>query len=452
MVRNKSVNIIRQCFIILAAAGALLASTQNDSLAQPADSTDSLPQPCKIVMNISGKDIYETLLVSTSKDTFNDTLISFKTHDSLIIVSLDYSGFKQVPKIKIQFYNNTVLIDSSKAQGVHIVSKYKPESRALLMKISLAPAGWTTLIQCDSAFSGVPSPLTLNARKSPRSLGKNRIRLPLNRYDINAVVVTPQKQYRTGSLLIDFPNPYGPPSILEAIDMNAKLSLDKEKNRAVITVRFLPRTATITFITKVMYAQGCIRNVKTGDQIDIALTTGRDSLELACQNTYECIFRKPGFNPLRKVITVAENDTAYTFTWYAFDSQPILLRSLALPGLGQYYSERERWWIWPAASGVSACITGIAYLAMINAKNDFNEYNDKYLDEPNEFARKNYDDKRRDALGSLQSSSNVFIVSLATLGVVWAANIGDAFFFSIGPKTKVTVSPIPGKRNIVIDF
>lgn len=415
-------------------------------------SLDSSSTPFKIVMSIKGKDIYETLLTAVGQDTSYDTLHSFILTHNEADIYFKYSGFTKTQLLFVKFYEDTFTIDETQARGIKITKmSFKREAKALLLQVLLARVNWLTYLYNDTTSTIKPLSVSINRKVIPSSFNRDPLKLTLNRFDLNVIALKPESRYKQGTVLIEFPTPYAPPQIVESQALKATIVLDSIKRKAYIHTDFLPHEATVTIQTKVQYAHCKIKEIKSGKIYEIRETTGNDAIRLACDKRYEFIFRKPGYISLRKLITLNHADTIITWTWEPLERKQITLRSLALPGFGQIYSERKAWW-WPAAIATTSGITIASAIARKLSKDMYEKNNERYLHEPNEYARRKYDQKRRDALKDWRITDRILYISIGTLTALWGANVGDAFFFAIGPETKIKMELITPNPKLTIDF
>lgn len=212
----------------------------------------------------------------------------------------------------------------------------------------------------------------------------------------------------------------------------------------------LKDSVVITVKNPVLFSTYTVKSIYTGEYLHFN-KTNTGNLTLKFQNKsipYELSFRKKGYDTHYTIFTPFQ-DTTILIQWAPKHRGKIFVRSLLLPGWGQYYSDRRTWW-WPT----TACITTISTLVSgalavhfnskafdaeqkyrtVNLKNLKNRY---YL-EKKDFRKKNI------------ISEKIFIYSSITLGSLWLLNSFDSIVMAIGPESKVSLTPSQGK--ITIDF
>lgn len=440
--------------LLLATQFLYANSTSTDSLDLHIPDSSIVVQQYKIAIIVNGKDSHERLTLSTGIDSSNDTLTSFFLTEPKNVLTINYSGYRNPQKLIIDFIENGVLIDSSSAKQISIINKlYKKTQNALLISISLKQTGWITTLRSDSSYLGIPIPIKINNKQTRKSLHKKGASLSLNRYDLNSIIVAPPKQYRKGYLYIEYKDPYGPPSVTSIKGLQATITLNKTKKKAIITAKLLPEQTEVTIITKVKYANAQIRNCETNQTQTITETSGTDKITLKCHKTYELVIEKPGYNQLRKVFKIRGVDTTLTYTWIPMEKKQIVLRSLFIPGWGQYHHTKDnKNWRWTAGSYGSAFVMLCSSISFIGASKDFDEYNSKYLNDSRKIVRDYYDGLRKEARSDMRKSTAFFFSSLGTTGIIWIANLYNAVTRSPGPDSRVKLNATTRGGNLTIDF
>ncbi|MBD3346358.1 MAG: hypothetical protein GF401_14990 [Chitinivibrionales bacterium] len=450
--------------------------TQSDSLKEPetvqsdslADSTlsttdeikteipefDTVPRMLSISVKVNNIDPEEKFKMKVGDNISENHTAYFTLIASSVRAEFKYSAIKSIQRIKINFLGDSLVLDTAEFDKI-VLSKWSfdPVGGEIRLLLKLPDIGWDCVLKGKELFKSEVPVVKFNGEKMPSRLSTKDMNLNINRKSPNKLTIGATVDLQQTDITLSCPDPLGPPEITSIEGGRGKIVLDEKRKIAYLDVT--PRKSRIkaVIVTGVKYGQLTITD-NTTNRITVGITTtGVDTVMLKTDRLFDARLTKRGFPPYRTAIETHYEDTTITIAWSPLEQQKIVLRSMALPGWGQRYSQRNiRWYIWPAAQGAAVAVTGIFALITHASYDNYKEYNSKYLSELDQKKRNEYFDKRERAAGVYRFARPATMVSLIAVGAVYGINIADAAFFSIGPDTKVALQPGPRSFALVLDF
>ncbi len=148
-----------------------------------------------------------------------------------------------------------------------------------------------------------------------------------------------------------------------------------------------------------------------------------------------------GLNPPKKLLEKKRMGTSAFLAQQAQQAPKTqvgaMMRSLFIPGLGQFYSDKKMWgYGWIAAEAV---IGGLIYLSYSNyntAFSDYNSYQDQYVNETDPVLIAKYRGQSETSHADMEKANSSMTIMFAVFGTVWIANAVHAYM--IGPKPNET--------------
>ncbi len=321
---------------------------------QGVDSARTVPAPeeRRVIVRLIEAAAYRPCMVFLDGDSSSSIESKFRTVDAAPVIHIRYQGGRGV--FRAAFSDSGVSIDTSESGSLSLVSKrYSATQNTLELRVGFPEKGWQVAVRSGEIIEGSPVSLALNSMILGETLRTGPTDLPLQE-DINAILFVSTGRYRSGEVLIRYSR-FSEPRIIDIRDIRAEMHVDTAARRARLTVWPHLDAIGVSVATGVRHAHCTIRNLHTGKTHEIHATDSIDHFTLAAAAPYEVVLQKRGYPVKHAAFATAYSDSLITVQWRPISRTGVVLRSAALPGWGQRYSERRgRFWWWSAAIATAA--------------------------------------------------------------------------------------------------
>ncbi len=290
---------------------------------------------------------------------------------------------------------------------------------------------WECLIRGQPKFSDCGALVEVNRHVVDSSIPHTGRLIPLSVGTVNLVTIRSRDCHVPVDILLDFPDPHGPPVLVQHQGAHVTLELDHEHAQAIVSYDPLPLRVQVRVLCRTPGVRYALRDSYTGESHKVFPSLPVNVEYLRTGHTYDVALSRPWYPTLRRSLDIGFTDTMVAWDWKPLNKVGLVARSL-VPGWGHAYAQRQGWW-WPAATGIVLLASGGLFWGSEHWEKESRAFDQRSLTGASDEERYIYGNRAQNALNSSLSLHSAGRVALVAAGAIWVVSISDAIFFWVDP-------------------